>query len=332
MDGEGPAGPLPSNWFQPGPRVEELLKSSGVDGVLEEIDTLESDHVIRIYFGELLDRANLDSKQYERVFSKAAEAIDSDFEMATLLVKAVESDNLEEAAILEYAKATENIHSDFEQHRALSALVNEQSLSPKAVEAILEVSLSIHSDFELASFLAEIAEQYPAAYHSPLFLEALSSVGSDFEQRRVLTGVVKQRDLSQENLTKALEMAANSIHSDFELAEFLSTAARYHKIQGPAVAPYLDAMESIGSDFEYRRAATAAIRRGDMDAAGATALVKLAGDNITGDFELSELLQLVAESYEVDGELREAYLDASNSINSRHESQRALSAIDEETR
>ena len=57
--------------------------------------------------------------------------------------------------------------------------------------------------------------------------------------------------------------------------------------------PYLDAMESIGSDFEYRKAATAAIRRGDMDAAGVTELVKLAGDNLNSEFDGLELLGMI---------------------------------------
>jgi uncharacterized tellurite resistance protein B-like protein len=309
-------------------RVGDILKDKGVDGVLQEIGTLESDHVVRLYFTELLQQAKLDSKQYKQVFEKAGTAIDSDFELATMLATAARASNLEEDAIVEYARATHSINSDFEQRRALTALVKDQKLTPKSVEAVLDASMEIHSDFELASFLSELAKEHPEAYHSPLFFKALDSVGSDFEQRRVLSDVVKQRDLSEENLGRALKMAAEGINSDFELAEFLSTAARTHRIQGVAVQPFLHALETIDSDFEYRRAATAAIRRGEMDVAGVVKLVKIAGDNVNSDFELSELLQIVADNYDVQGELREAYMQASDSINSRHESRRALDAIE----
>lgn len=309
-------------------RVGEILKEKGVDGVLKEIDTLESDHVVRIYFSELLEQAKLDSKQYKQVFKAAGASISSDFELASLLAQSAQASNLDEDAIIEYAIATRSINSDFEQHRALSALVKDQKLTPKSAEAILDASMDIHSDFELASFLSEIATEYPQAYHSQLFLDALESVGSDFEQRRVLTEVVKQRDLSEENLGRVLKMAADGINSDFELAEFLTVAARTHRIQGAAVQLFLQALESIDSDFEYRRAATAAIRRGEMQVADVVELVKIAGDNINSDFELSELLQIVADSYPVEGDLRQAYLHASESINSQQENRRALDAIE----
>jgi beta-lactamase regulating signal transducer with metallopeptidase domain len=313
-------------------RVRHILDEGGVDAVLDEIDQLHSDHAMRLYFGELLRQAKLDGAQYKRVFEKAGDTVRSDFELASILESAAEAGDLGEEAIVEYAAAASRIDSDFEQRRALTALVRDQKLGDRGIEATLKAAEDIDSDFELASFLVELAEHNPQAYHSPLFLDALTTVGSDFEQRRVLDSVVKERDLSDENLARALKMGAEGIHSDFELAELLTAAARRHRIQGPVVQPWLDALDTIDSDFEFRRAAEEPLHRGELDKAAVVQLLRTAERNVNSDFEMSELLQTVADNYEVDGDLREAYMQASRSIRSQHESRRALSAIDASTR
>jgi beta-lactamase regulating signal transducer with metallopeptidase domain len=309
-------------------RVRKLLDTSGVDGVLTEIAGIRSDHAQRLYFSELQAQADLTDSQLGKVFETAAKSIDSDFELASLLATSAEHNDLNAAACTAYAKASETIGSDFEQRRALAALVEHQPLEPAALGEVFRAAASIGSDFELASLLVQVVDrQKISESNATVLLDALEIIGSDFEQRRVLKALAESRDLPPALLTGMLRTAERNLGSDFEMAEFLIVLGREHKLDGEALAAYLEALESVDSDFEYRRVASTLAKRANVSDAGMAKLVRDAGISIGSDFELAQFMTQVAKSYDVKGDLRDAYLEASESIGSEHENRRVLAAL-----
>ena len=309
-------------------RVRQLLDTSGVDGVLTQIAGMRSDHAQRLYFSELQAQADLTDNQLGKVFETAATSIDSDFELASLLVTSAEHNDLNAASCAAYAKATETIGSDFEQRRALAALVEHQPLEPAELGDVLRAAASIGSDFELASLLVQVVDrQKVGESNAKVFLDALEVIGSDFEQRRVLKELAESRDLAPALLTGMLRTAEQNLGSDFEMAEFLIVLGREHTLEGEALTAYLEALESVASDFEYRRVASTLAKRANLNDGGMTKLMRGAGLAIGSDFELAQFMTQVAKAYDVKGELRDAYLAASESIGSEHENRRVLAAL-----
>ena len=67
-------------------RVARILKAKGPAGVLAEISLIEGSWGRKTYFSELLKTASLDAATIRQVLAQAAREIDSDFELASLLI------------------------------------------------------------------------------------------------------------------------------------------------------------------------------------------------------------------------------------------------------
>ena len=93
------------------------------------------------------------------------------------------------------------------------------------------------------------------------YTSASMSISSDFDQREALSALARDARLSPEGW-RLLLRAAHGISSDFDLAELLVGAAPSLPDDDSIVDAYRDALETIGSDFDYGRA-VGALRRAD---------------------------------------------------------------------
>ena len=173
-------------------RVARILKGKGPSGVLAEISLIEGSWAKRIYFGELFKTATLDAATVRTALAQAGKEVDSDFELASLLISAqglLTDDGTRKA----YLEAARGIDSDFEMRRVFSSALKQGTVGPAILGALLDASTAIESDFEEASLLVQVAKLQPldAAARAPFF-KALGTVGGDFEHRRVLTALAQR--------------------------------------------------------------------------------------------------------------------------------------------
>jgi hypothetical protein len=88
----------------------------------------------------------------------------------------------------------------------------------------------------------------------------VEKLSSDFERRRTLSALLKERPDSPAVLAGVLR-SSTSISSDFELATLLVEFAGAAQVRGELRELYLKATRSISSDFEYRRALQALLEQ-----------------------------------------------------------------------
>ena len=97
-------------------RVARILKSRGTAGVLAEISLIEGSWGKKVYFQELL-KTPLDAATTRQVLVQAGREIDSDFELASLLIDGADTLLIDEATRQAYFDAARTIESDFEVRR-----------------------------------------------------------------------------------------------------------------------------------------------------------------------------------------------------------------------
>jgi hypothetical protein len=235
-------------------RVARILNAKGPDGVLAEIALIEGSYGKRRYFTELLKAATLDAAASRRVLEQAGREIDSDYELATLLIDAADKLLVDDATRKAYFEAARTIGSDYEMRRAYGAALRKGSVSPALLAGILDASRDIESDYEAASLLIDVAKRHPldGAARAPFF-GAVSGIGSDYEKGRVLTAVVSRGGLSDDLLISTLEGVA-TISSDYEAASVLQRIARGGPLDGAARAAFMAAVDTIASNHERGRA------------------------------------------------------------------------------
>jgi hypothetical protein len=114
------------------------------------------------------------------------------------------------------------------------------------------------SDFEQATLLLAVPSSLIDGI-GPVYFEALGTIGSDFERRRVLTALATRQGVSAATLASTVQ-ATRSIGSDFEHAEVLIAMANAQRLDGGLKDAALASAQGISSDFERARAIAALTR------------------------------------------------------------------------
>jgi beta-lactamase regulating signal transducer with metallopeptidase domain len=305
-------------------RVARILRNKGVPGVLAEISLISGSWAKRLYFTELIQAANVDPKTAAQILAQAGREIDSDFELATLLIKSGDRLLLDDQSRRAYFEAARSIDSDFEMRRVYSSALQRGQVAPDLMAGLLEASTSIGSDFELASLLVDVVkvQGLDDRTRAPFF-RALQSVESDFEHRRVLSALARTNP--DEPTTVAILESATGLGSDFEQASLLMDVAKARAIEGTLRAPFFKAVDGLDSSFERGRVLKAVVSRPDASADTVLAVLR-AARAMDSSFETSEVLLAVARQHELAGAARDAYIEAAEHLGDFEQS-RALAAL-----
>ena len=305
-------------------RVARILKAQGPAGVLAEISLIEGSWGKKTYFVELL-ATPLDPATVRQVLEQAGREIESDFELATLLIERADRLLVDESTRRAYFEAAGTIQSDFEMGRVFKSALKRGQVAPPVLAAMLAASREIDSDFEEASLLLEVVKQQSLdATTRPPFFSALSTVDSDFEQGRVLKALSERSELDPET-TAAMLVSGAAVESDFEAASFLLQIAKQQPIEGTLREPFFRAVDSIGSTFERGRVLQAVAARRDASAETVLSVLR-ATAGMKGSFEASQVLLAVASAHSVAGPARDAYIDAAEKLGD-FEQGRVLAAL-----
>lgn len=311
--------------YQATERAERILASDGVNGLLEEIGHIPSDYTARRYYTVLLAQGDLDPEQMRRIVRQLGAEIESDYELASLLVEIAAKHPLDESVKIAYVEAAGSIDSDYEHRRVLSAILEREDLSQDLADSMLQQATRIDSDYELARLLIDVSERYPGDRRLPgSYLSAARSIESDYELNRVLMNLLERDDLSAANIADLLDMA-RGIESDYETSRLLTAVLRERGLDESSREPFFALAAEIESDFERRKVLSAALEAGPVARATVEAVLDSAL-NIDSDYETAALLMLVADRFPIDDQLRPAYLRVVDTIGSEYERGRALSA------
>ena len=304
-------------------RVARILKAKGAAGVLAEITLIEGSWAKRIYFTELLKSPGLEAATVGQALEQAGRQIESDYELASLLIS---SDGLlvDEATRRAYFDAARSIESDYEMRRTYSSALKRGPVSPEVLAGVLDASTGIGSDYEEAELLVQIARLQPldARTRAP-FLKALATVESDYECRRVVSAVVRA-DPTPDTLATMLDPSL-AIDSDYEQASFLIDVAKSQPIDGPLRAPFFKGVDTIASSFERGRVLQAVVKRGNLSPETVVAVLR-STQSMDSGHEASQVLLSIAGNYPISGEARDLYITTAARLGNYEES-RALSAL-----
>lgn len=307
-------------------RSQWILRTRGINGLIDEIAELSSDYARRLYYQAAVTSGKLDPAGFERLVVKAGQEIDSDYELAELLIAIADQQPLTAAMQAGFVTAARTIDSDYEKRRVLDVALSRPGLAPEVAQAMLEVAGSMSSDYELAELLLKLNRARPIDDAvRPAFFTAVNSIQSDYEHSRVLADVVPQQGMSKAMLAATLE-SAKSITSDYELAELLSKIAGSYVIDESLRPAFFTAVNTIGSDYEHARALKSLLGRDQVAKPVAQAILESA-QHIGSDYELAELLIAVARVVRIDDSLRPAFQAAAQGLSSDYERDRVRSAL-----
>ncbi len=211
-------------------RVQRILAQRGVAGVLAEINLISGDYAKRHYYEALIKNATLDAAALRDVLRQVARDISSDYEQAQLLIAVapmvtgkdaaiqpffdavatinsdyersrvlktiMNQDTNSSAVLVLVASSTKTISSDYERLGVLSALVKTKNQSEEVLRLLLDSAAAMSSDYEKATLLMEVSNAYTGDSRlKGLFLKAVETIKSDYERGRVLSALLKNKQI-----------------------------------------------------------------------------------------------------------------------------------------
>jgi beta-lactamase regulating signal transducer with metallopeptidase domain len=305
-------------------RVERIRRTQGVAGVLSEIALIEGSWAKRVYYSHLLKGGGLDARTVAQILTKAGAEIESDYELASLLISAgdlLTDDETRKA----YFDAARTIGSDYEMRRVFSSALKNGPVSQSLLNSVLDTSTAIDGDYEQASLLVQVAKTQPLdSTTRAAFFRAYTNIQGDYEQQRVLSAVLERTDLSPDIFNSVVE-SIGTINGDYAAASTLLKVAKQQAIEGSMRAPFFRAVSSIESSYERGRVLQTVAKHPASSEATILEVIRSA-QGMTGAYERSQVLLAVAASHSLSKEARDAYLDAAEKLGD-YEQGRVLSAL-----
>ncbi len=303
-------------------RVRRFYDKGGVDAVLEEIYSLESDYVSRIYFNTLFEN-ELTNDDLLKSLDMIDRIIDSDYEKAELLISISDRCGEDDELLKGYIKAVTALDSDYETRRVLSAVSLENINDSKTMEMAMEIAMNMDSDYEKAEYLIDLARANDNNFDlSSGYIKAINSLDSDYERGRVLKTLIKSGEISADYLSDIIRLA-DFMDSDYERAELLIYTAQRLGTDGDLFGIYVDAIGSMSSDYDKRRTLTAL---GYLDRADEGSVIKVLNviELMGADYDRAELLIDYGHESMATEESRKAFLRAVDAIDSDYDRGRVI--------
>jgi hypothetical protein len=218
------------------------------------------------------------------------------------------------------------IKSDGAKRIYFSELLHVGNLDQSALRrAARQVGHEMHSDGEKAILLIESADSYLGNEAvAPAFFEAVNSINSDGEHRRVLSAILK-KSLSTENILRSLK-SAMAINSDGEKANLLIQNSDLFLDKPSSIPALFDTINSINSDGEHARVLSALLKRHEPGKENLLRILRSV-ERMSSDGEKANVLIRAAKIYASDDGALSAIAGAAKTLNSDGEKQRVMSAL-----
>lgn len=310
-------------------RARRLLKSDGIDGVLEAITRIDSDSTKDVYFGVLVDEAKLQPGDFERLQRAVASSIDSDYHTAAILgrmlkhgvgrdvvgdalFRAVDSidsayhradllkplaDRVSVGNLPAFLAAVDGIDSDYHRQEVLSRLLDRQDLDGASMAEVLRQVRHVASDYHAADLLRRMTRNMPSQPAArTAYFEAVRGIGSDYHRQEVLGSVV-EHSRDREVLAFVID-AATQIGSDYHKAEVLSSIARDSALADHEDTILLDligAAATLNSDQHLGEVLTSILRRDALSDAVLRSLLDAVKQNVGSSHQRGILLDRITD-------------------------------------
>ncbi len=214
------------------------------------------------------------------------------------------------------------IHSNGSKRVYLELLFSQASLNPSQLKDAARLIRGISSDGDKAHVIIAVDTKYFTDELRPYIFEAIQTISSDGDKRRVLSDFVSKDGGSGDTLVSVAKVAKH-ISSDGDKAEVLIELADSYRATDDLRAAYFQAANSISSDGDHARVLLKLLARNGADNDTLTRLLRSA-EKISSDGAKARVLEEAASQYRDEEPLRKAFFDAANSISSDGDHQQVL--------
>ena len=171
-------------------------KEAAIQPFFDAVATIKSDYEHSRVLNTLLKQGT-PSRALLVLVASSTKDITSDYEKAGVLKK-VAAAYLDDPTLRDvFFQTVASIKSDYEMRGVLTALVKTGNQSEEVLRLLLDSAAGMSSDYEKATFLISVSNAYTGETRlRTAFLKAVESIKSDYERGRVLSVLLKNKQIS----------------------------------------------------------------------------------------------------------------------------------------
>ncbi len=297
-------------------RVHRFYRQGGVNAVLREISSMESDYVRYHYANILMKVPAITTKDYAPIINSIAGGMDSDHYLTEFLQSGMDKFlSTKESADALFA-ATRKMESDHYKTQIIKEALRTQAASPEAIRSILAASSQIESDHYKTEVLTSLMRQPNLS--DPVVNEMIATtrtIDSDHYRTVVLTKALGYKGLSGASYQKVLE-SVRDIESDHYKTEVLKKLLE-NKLPTEQVFTLVDLSTSIDSDHYLSIVFSEVLEGQDLNDEAFKRLIDRAAD-VDSDHYASTILQAALELDGLNEAKTTSILSAASRIDSDH--------------
>lgn len=297
-------------------RVNRFYKRGGVNAVMSEIESIESDYV-KYHYADLLMRVNgLNTKDYGSIVTRMAETVDSDHYMTEFLKNNLDKFLASKEGADAVFAATKEMDSDHYKTEVIKEALRQQQASPDGIKSILAASQNIDSDHYKTEVLTSLLRQQNLSDATVAeMINTTKSIDSDHYRTVVLNKALAYRGLSSASYQRVLE-SVKDIESDHYKTEVLKNLLE-KKLPTEQVFTLVDLSNSIESDHYLTIVFTEVLQNQDLSDEAFKSLVTRAGE-VDSDHYASTILRAALDLPNLSDAKMASILSAASGIESDH--------------
>ena len=306
-------------------RIAKFYKKGGIDAVLEEISSLPTNYVQRIYYSAAFNTPGLSTGDYVKLIEDAGDEISSSYELSKILITNSDIISKNNKTIAATIEVTRDISSSYEQSKVYKHYLTKSNLSEANKGLIIQAVREISSSYEQSKVLVALLKNDISEENINLVVEEASNIGSSYEQSKVLQYLISNQstdDLDLELLIKAV----SDISSSYEQGRVLKQLVADKDLSPEQVQEVAKAAKFISSDYEQSKFLQAIISKQELDEVGINSILKMT-EELSSSYEKSKVLQMIIASENFDNSNFSAIIEQTEKVNSSYEQSKILSKI-----
>lgn len=342
-------------------RVNRIYKNNGVNGVLDEIRTIESDYV-RAHYANLLVNVNQPVQNLAVIITEVGSIMESDHYLTEFLTKNLklflpsreamhavftatknmDSDHYRTEVIKEALylgppsldnvsaalEATDKMESDHYKTEVLTSLLRQSNLTDAVIAEMINTTKGMESDHYRTVVLTKALSKPGLSSTSfQRVLESVKVMDSDHYKTEVMTSLLG--NTLAPDMQTLLIAATSSIESDHYITVVGKQILRKVPLTDEAFKALLEEMSKHQSDYYRAEFLKTAADRPGVTKANLLVILQGAAE-IESDHYITEVLTTLAPTLRTlnDSSLKDAYRATAKKIRSETYYGRALRAID----
>lgn len=309
-------------------RVNRFYREDGAQGVMDEVERLDSDYLKSHYIRILMDKDGLSTNDLVTVIEGAAREVNSDHYLTEILKDNERVFFAEAATSKAFIEASEEVNSDHYRSQILKRVLTRTDVQGELLEAVLRSAQEINSDHYLTEVLRETLEERDLSDELiSKVIATASEINSDHYQSQLFREALELDQISEDSYWEILR-AAGDINSDHYKTELFKDLLE-RDLDDKTLSKMIDEIEEdINSDHYSNVLLTKIISEQTLGPESIESF-KRAVRSISSDHYASEVIITAAEETELDDDLVKSLLESTEEINSDHYMSRALVSLSE---